>query len=218
LALGDDAGGRYHRGMTFVDRIARIRIELDGIDPAIWRRVEVPLTTSLKGLHEIIQAVMLFEDYHLFQFEVGDKRYGIPDPEWDHGPATLEAKNVKLGTLVEHGVGAFAYTYDFGDNWQHSITFEAITAADPALDYPRFVDGAQRAPPEDVGGIPGFEEFLDAMTKPRHPERKRLTTWYGRAFHPNDIELPTINARIGKLAKRRTLGKAGYAKSRGSLQ
>ncbi len=89
--------------MTSVDRIARIRIELDGIDPSIWRRIEVPLTTSLKGLHEIIQAVMLFENYHLFHFEVGDKRYGIPDPEWDHGPAALEAKNIKLGALVERG-------------------------------------------------------------------------------------------------------------------
>ena len=67
--------------MTFVDRIARIHIELEGINPAIWRRVEVPLTTSLRGLHEIIQAVMLFENYHLFQFDVGGKRYGIPDPE-----------------------------------------------------------------------------------------------------------------------------------------
>lgn len=93
--------------MTFVDRIARIRIELDGTDPSIWRRIEVPLTTSLKGLHELIQAVMLFENYHLFQFEVGDKRYGIPDPEWDLGPATIEAKNIKLGALVERGVGAF---------------------------------------------------------------------------------------------------------------
>lgn len=204
--------------MTFVDRIARIRIELDDIDPPIWRRIEVPLTTSLKGLHEIIQAVMLFENYHLFQFDIGDKRYGIPDPEWNYGPEILEAKNIKLGALVERGVDAFSYTYDFGDNWQHSIAIEATTPADPALDYPRFVDGARRAPPEDVGGFPGFEEFLDAMTKPRHPERKRLTAWYGRVFDPDDIDLPTISARIGKLAKRRTLGKAGQAKSRGSIQ
>ena len=42
--------------------VARIRIQLDDFDPAIWRRVEVPLTTSLEGLHEVIQAVMLFEN------------------------------------------------------------------------------------------------------------------------------------------------------------
>jgi hypothetical protein len=62
VALGADEGRRYDCGMTFVDRIARIRIELQDLDPVIWRRVDVSLTTSLRGLHEIIQAVMLFEN------------------------------------------------------------------------------------------------------------------------------------------------------------
>ena len=168
--------------MTQIDRIAGIRIELDDFDPAIWRRVEVPLTTSLEGLHEIIQAVMLFENYHLFQFDIDGNRYRVPDPEWDDVREILDARNIKLGALVDRGVGGFSYTYDFGDNWQHTVTLETITAADPALDYPRFIDGARRAPPEDVGGIPGFDEFLDAMAKPRHPERKRLMRWYGRPF------------------------------------
>jgi hypothetical protein len=217
VALGADAGRRYDCGMTFVDRIARIRIELQDLDPVVWRLVDVSLTTSLRGLHEIIQAVMLFENYHLFQFDVGDKRYGTPDPEWDYGSATtIDARNIKLGALIERGVEQFSYTYDFGDNWRHSIAIETIAAADPAIDYPWFIEGARRAPPEDVGGVPGFEDFLEAMTKPRHPERKRLITWYGRIFDPDDIDLPTINARIAKLARRRALGKAGYAKSKGS--
>jgi hypothetical protein len=202
-------------GMTVVDRIARIRIQLKDIAPAIWRRVEVSLTTSLKGLHDVIQAVMPFENYHLFLFEVGGKRYGISDPKWDRVRETLNAKNIKLGTLVERGVVAFSYTYDFGDDWRHSITIEGITAADPKLDYPRFIDGSRRAPPEDVGGIPGFEEFLDAMANPRHPEHKRLTEWYGGSFDPDDLNLPVITARISKLARRRALGKAGFVKSRG---
>jgi Plasmid pRiA4b ORF-3-like protein len=201
--------------MRVVDRIARIRIELNGIDPTIWRRVEVPLTTSLKGLHDVIQSVMPFENYHLFRFDIGDKRYGIPDREWDHVQETLDAKNIKIGVLVERGVSAFSYTYDFGDDWRHSISIENVIAADPTLDYPRFIDGSRRAPPEDVGGIPGFEEFLDAMTNPRHPEHQRLTKWYGGSFDPDDLDLPVIGDRIGKLARRRALGKAGYAKSRG---
>src|ERR1700757_2457433 len=79
--------------MNLVDRIARIRIELNGINPTTWRRVDVPLTTSLKGLHDVIQAVMPFENYHLFRFDVGDKRYGIANREWDHVHETLDAKN-----------------------------------------------------------------------------------------------------------------------------
>jgi hypothetical protein len=204
--------------MNHADRIARIRIQLDDIEPAIWRRAEVPLTASLKGLHEVIQAVMPFEDYHLFRFDVGDKRYGIPDPEWDDVRPTLDARNIRLGALIDRGVRSFAYTYDFGDDWRHTITVEGVFAADPALDYPRFVDGARRAPPEDVGGIPGFEEFLDAMAKPRHPERKQLIAWYGKLFDADDIESETIGVRIAKLARRRALSKAGYEKSRSSHQ
>src|SRR4029450_5828657 len=119
--------------MRVVDRITRIRIELNGIDPTIWRRVEVPLTTSLKGLHDVIQSVMPFENYHLFRFDIGDKRYGIPDREWDHVQETLDAKNIKIGVLVERGVSAFSYTYDFGDDWRHSISIENVIAADPTL-------------------------------------------------------------------------------------
>ena len=201
--------------MILVDRIARIRIELKGVDPAIWRRVEIPLTASLKGLHDVIQAVMPFEHYHLFRFEVGGKRYGISDPQWDHVRDTLDAKNIRVGTLVERGARAFSYTYDFGDDWRHSVTIEDVATANPKLEYPRFIDGSRRGPPEDVGGIPGFEEFLDAMADPRHPEHQRLTQWYGSSFDPDDLNLPVINDRIGKLAKRRAFGKAGYAKSRG---
>ncbi|HEY5797419.1 MAG TPA: plasmid pRiA4b ORF-3 family protein [Bosea sp. (in: a-proteobacteria)] len=91
--------------------------------------------------------------------------------------------------LTDRGLKRFAYTYDFGDNWEHTLTIEAIGDADPGLDYPRFLDGARRAPPEDVGGIPGFEEFVEAMAKPRHPERKRLIEWFGRVFEPEDIDL-----------------------------
>lgn len=203
--------------MPQTDRIARIRIDLDDITPAIWRRVEVPLTTSLLDLHEIIQAVMLFDNTHLFQFDVGTQRYAIPNPEWEDLRQTADAASTNLATLVDGGIRTFSYTYDFGDNWQHTINIETIAAADPGLDYPRFIDGERHAPPEDVGGIPGFAQFLAAMANPRHPERKRLLRWYGRAFNPDDIGLPDITDRIGKIARRRARGKAANTKPRGSL-
>lgn len=199
--------------MTSNERIARIHIRLDHIKPAIWRRVEVPLTTSLKGLHDVIQAVMLFQDYHLFEFNAGGKRYAVPDPEWDFGRETYAARNVRIGALIDRGITAFDYTYDFGDDWRHSITVETVTDADPALEYPRLVDGDRRAPPEDVGGLPGFEDFLTAMAKPRHAQHRQVVDWYGSRFEPDDIDVDTINERMAKLARRRTLGKASFAKS-----
>lgn len=208
---------RYNSGMPRTDRIARLRIELDGIDPPVWRTVEVPLTISLAGLHDVIQAVMLFDNCHLFQFDVGTKRYAIPDPEWEDVRETVDAQSTKLGALVDRGVGSFLYTYDFGDNWQHTVTIETTTDADPAPDYPRFIDGSRRAPPEDVGGIPGFERFLDAMANPRHPERRGLLQWYGRPFKPDDIDLPEINSRISRIADAPPRGKTTKPQRKGAL-
>lgn len=194
------------------DRIARLHIQLNDIEPVIWRRVEVPLTTTLKALHAVIQAIMLFEDYHLFQFEIGDRHYGYPDPEW--GDDMRDARNIRLGAILARGETRFTYTYDFGDDWRHTIAVEEVVAADPMADYPRFVDGARCAPPEDVGGLPGFEEFLMVMADPADPEHDNIMTWYGRRFEPDDISPAIINQRLGKLARRRAAGKAAFEKNR----
>lgn len=195
------------------DQIVRIRITLDDMQPAIWRRVELPTSNSLKTLHLVIQAVMLFENYHLFRFDVGEASYGIPlDDDW-MDPPTRDAANIRLGKLVERGVTTFIYTYDFGDDWRHSVEIEGVFPADSETDYPRFVDGERSAPPEDVGGLPRFEQFLDAVAKPRHQSRKSLLEWYGRPFDPTDISPDEIRTRMAKLAKRRTQGKTAHAKS-----
>ncbi|WP_336491557.1 plasmid pRiA4b ORF-3 family protein [Methylobacterium nigriterrae] len=199
--------------MSYVDRIARLRIVLDDTEPAVWRTVEVPLTISLKGLHEVIQAAMPFEDCHLFAFRVGELRYAVPDTNWS-GRETRSATSAKLGAVLEGGVRQFAYTYDFGDGWQHTITVEEVRPADPAVEYPRLLEGERRAPPEDVGGTFGFDEFLEILSKPRHRERKSLLEWCGGTFEPEMLDRATIEARMEKLARRRTLGKAGFAKSR----
>ncbi len=217
MELDSAKHARQHGGMT--DQIARIRITLEDMKPAIWRRVELPVTNSLKTLHLAIQACMLFENYHLFRFDVGDAAYGI---RFDDDDAfmirTRDAAHMRINKLVERGITSFTYTYDFGDDWRHRIEIEEIIPANPGIDYPRFVDGERRAPPEDVGGTPGFEEFLNAMAKPRHPERASMVQWYGGVFDPTDISPDEINARMAKLAKRRAQGRAAYtdAKSRDS--
>lgn len=201
--------------MSHVDRIARLKIELDDWRPVIWRRVEVPLTASLKALHDVIQAAMPFDGYHLFEFRADGRRFAIPDPEWDSlRDRTFSARTTKLGALVDRGVTQLSYTYDFGDDWRHTVTVETVFSADPGADYPGYIDGARRGPPEDVGGIPGFELFLDAMADPDHEQHDELMRWHGRPFDPEHLDEADIQARIAKLARRRAIGKAALAKSR----
>lgn len=195
------------------ETIARLRISLLDTDPEIWRLVDVPLGVSLKMLHDVIQAAMGWQDYHLREFEAGDRRYGLPDPEWSNDELAA-AKNIKLAALIERGIRQLLYIYDMGDNWEHVITVEDIRAGDPNTKHPRFIDGARRCPPEDVGGIPGFENFLDAMSDPNHKEHDELRQWYGAKYDPDDINERITKRRITEIASRRAAGKAAYAKRR----
>ena len=187
------------------DKVVRLKITLDDSKSVIVRRIEVPLSASLYTLHEDIQAVMLFGNRHLFQFDVGPRghetHYGMPDP--DGFIEVIDAKHATLDQLVDAGLKKFTYTYDFGDNWRHTIMVETVVPIDPTFTYPRFIDGARRAPPEDIGGEPGFEHFLAAMANPKHPEHADLKRWYGSVFDPNNIDEKLINVRIAKLQKRK---------------
>ncbi len=198
--------------MPQTDRIARIRIELLDVTPKIWRTIEISSTASLRGLHDAIQAVVPFENRHLFMFEIGDRRYGIPDREW--GADIRDAKNIRIGALIDRGVSEIAYTYDFGDDWWFHITIEEVLPLVEGMSYPRLVGGARRGPPEDAGGIPGFEEFLSAMGDPTHARHAEVSRWYGRPFDPEEIDHAEIAVRLAKLVRRREIGKASQAKNR----
>jgi hypothetical protein len=197
------------------ETIARLHIALADTSPLVWRRVEVPVDASLKMLHDVIQGAMGWLDYHLWEFEAQDKRYGLPDPDWDDD-GLFAAKNIKLKTLLDRGVRHILYTYDMGDSWEHIVTVEAIENAQPGTKYPRYIEGERRAPPEDCGGTPGFEAFLEAVVNPRHPEHKSITAWhrdcYGKAFDPDTIDELDAKLSIGNIAKRRAAGKASQAR------
>jgi len=195
--------------------IARLHVALADTDPLIWRRVEVPVDASLKMLHDVIQGAMGWLDYHLWEFEAEDRRYGVLDPEWKDD-RLFAAKNTKLKTLLDRSVRRFLYTYDMGDSWEHIVTVEAIEDGQAGTKYPRYVDGERRAPPEDCGGTPGFEGFLEAIADPKHPEYNDATEWhhgcYGHAFDPDTIDELDAKLAIGAIAKRRAAGKASQAK------
>lgn len=191
----------------------------------------MPLTASLKMLHDIIQAAMGWEDYHLWELEAGDRRYGLPpqpfqrrsasrepwaappSPEWPDNNLAA-ARNVKLGTLIERGVRELTYTYDMGDNWEHRVIVEAVRPGDVDTKYPRFIDGARRCPPEDIGAMPGYDNFLDAMADPNHEEHANVLEWYGGPYDPDDIDELITKRRVTAIAIRRAAGKAAYAKRR----
>lgn len=191
--------------------VARLLIELEDITPRIWRRVDVPTGITLSTLHEVIQAVMRWENAHLYEFRAGERVYGEPFPDMESPSRRVyKAKGVRLNQLIDRGVDRFLYVYDFGDDWRHRVTVEDVRDGDPDTDYPIFVDGARRAPPEDVGGLPGFVAFLDTIGDRRHPQHAELREWAGGAFDPQDIEPRAIELDLDMLAEFRRRVRAGH--------
>ena len=181
--------------------IAILRIELEDIEPLIWRRVAVPTSMNLKAVHGVIQAVMGWLDCHLWEFEADERKYSllIPnDPEWNGRIA--DAATTKLSSLVADGVTDIGYVYDMGDNWQHRIIVEKLMPAEPDARYPQFLGGERRCPPEDCGGFPGYYEFLDNIASKQIKKRKAALDWYGGPYDPDDIDEKQIVAALKRMA------------------
>jgi hypothetical protein len=118
-------------------RLYLVHVRLAEIEPPIWRRVAVPGRRTLHDLHQILQAVMGWEDYHLYQFEISETRYEDPDPE-DRDPAIPDPRAFTLDELALGQGSRFRYTYDFE-------TFSSPSASAVAAPVLRRTVGASAA-------------------------------------------------------------------------
>jgi hypothetical protein len=192
--------------------VATARIELKHTDPLIWREVEMPTSITLKVLHDIIQATMGWLDYHLWEFVIDGRAYGLPmNEDWGTGPRK-EAAKVRLREVLKPGETRIDYIYDFGDGWEHEIRVNDIRKGAPEIGYPRYVAGERNGPPEDCGGVPGFYNLLDARADPAHPAHASAVAWLDD-YDPDLIEELPIKYALGRLAARRNAAKARLAKA-----
>lgn len=181
-------------------KIFELEIVLAEVAPRVRRRVQVPGEIDLAVLHEVVQSVMGWTNSHLHEFEIAGRRYGIPDPDWPGQRVTDEARGM-LFRLVKQG-DRFGYLYDFGDNWAHEIAVEKITSAEPGVRYPRCLTGQGACPPEDVGGLWGYEEFQVALADPAHPGHDERREWVGGEFDPHGFDPAEADRALEWLAWR----------------
>jgi Plasmid pRiA4b ORF-3-like protein len=167
--------------VTMARVIYQLKVTLEGVSPPVWRRLLVPGGYTLDRLHRVIQCGMGWRDCHLHSFEAGGVQYGGPDPDSDL--AVNDEMDFRLDQVAVKG-DRMRYTYDFGDWWEHEIEVEDVTPADLEQRYPSCPAGAGACPPEDVGGLDGYAEFLDAISDPDHPEHAEMREWLGRPFDP----------------------------------
>ncbi len=177
--------------------IYQIKVTLENSKPSIWRRILVRSDVTLARLHRILQVVMGWGDYHLHQFIVGQTYFGEPHP--DYGSEMYDEKRVKLNQIVPGEGFKFRYEYDFGDSWLHQLLVEKIAPPEPGQHYPACVKGRRASPPEDVGGVWGYDSFLEAIRDPDHPEHEDYLEWVGGEFDPEVFDLDEVNAALRAL-------------------
>jgi hypothetical protein len=174
------------------DTIYQIKVTLRDSKPPIWRLIQVRGDTRLDQMHAILQEVMGWDSYHLHQFIIFGDYYGEPHDDFDNIDMKDHRKYKLSDFLTEAGV-KFVYEYDFGDSWEHILLLEKILSAEKDTQYPVCLKGKRACPPEDVGGIWGYENFLEAIADPEHEEHEDYLEWIGDDFDPEEFDLEEIN-------------------------
>ena len=183
--------------------IARLKITLDGVKPQVLRRVDVPLTIRLDRLHLVLQVALGWTNTHLWEIRAGGSGWGEPDQDETLGDGPRDARKIRLIDVLEDvGTKTLGYLYDFGDGWEHTVKIERLLDPMPGLDYPMLVEAKGRCPPEDVGGPPGYAEFLEAIADRKHPRHDELMEWRGEHFDPHVLRVERIAEQIRALAKK----------------
>lgn len=176
-----------------MSNIIQLKITLRDLHPPIWRRIQVRDNISFHKLHEIIQVVMGWANYHLYDFHVNEQRFSLPDGDWDEN--VIPSKKIKLNILKEKQ--KFDYTYDFGDCWEHQILVEKIIPDEMGLPHPICIKGKLSCPPEDCGGIGGYYNLLNIKEDKNHPNyNDYIVNWLGEDFNPNNFNVDDINKEL----------------------
>jgi hypothetical protein len=173
------------------ESVYQFKITLIDTRPPIWRRIQVEDCT-VDTLHEHIQKAMGWTNSHLHDFKIGDQLYGNPMlmeenfEEMGYGDSTA----MMLSDIVTMGGKRFRllYQYDFGDSWKHEVLFEGCLKAEAGRQYPLCLQGERACPPEDVGGVPGYANFLEAIGNPKHDQHDEMLEWAGERFDPEAFD------------------------------
>ncbi len=183
--------------------IYQLKVLLLGSEPPVWRQIQVPGDAKLDWLHAVLQVAIGWTNSHLHQFRAGDDCYSDTRhhfSEFEGEPEILEARKFTLRQIAPREQAAFGYDYDFGDSWEHEITVEKIlppgtTASTTAI----CLDGARACPPEDCGGIWGYDNLLKILKNRKHPEHTSMKEWLGRAFDAEAFDVAKTNLWLRKL-------------------
>ena len=175
----------------------QMKASLIDIEPSIWRRFKVTSDHTLHRLHLILQSIMGWDNYHLYDFRIDGIPYG--EQFEDYEPGMRQSHGCKLSSVIHSQGQKLIYSYDFGDDWQHEIVVENISPADSDGLYPVCIAGERASPVEDCGGVSGYYELLEILSDPDHHEYEAMKEWAcrdGEDYAPEECNLKSVNREL----------------------
>ncbi|MDQ0215528.1 hypothetical protein J2S13_001946 [Oikeobacillus pervagus] len=180
--------------------IYQFKISLRHIEPMIWRIFQVSNQISFKTLHEVIQTVMGWDDAHLYEFKYGPIVIGVPLDDFVGTEVHKDASKMKISSLSLKLGDVLQYQYDFGDHWQHLLELEGIFPRNPQSVLPICLGGERACPPEDIGGVPGYQYLLHLLQPSSASDQyTELISSIGEMYDPEFFHLDQVNWNLKKL-------------------
>jgi hypothetical protein len=172
--------------------VYQLRVTVDGIDPPIWRRVEVE-DYDLDVIHHVIQYLFEWDHEHPHAF------YRLAEGRRQGGEAWDAEQAVRLSDVVQEGHRKFLYQYKLGDSWYHTVEIEAAVPADPAARYPRCIEGRRAGPMEECGGPAGWQRLIEAAENADAGCDVRWQSVDPQKLDPEAFDLSEVNQRLEQL-------------------
>jgi hypothetical protein len=204
----------------------RVRVDIDRMSPPIWRRLELASDLPLDVVHDVLQAAFGWTDSHLHQFSVGDsardrrtERFLTPF-DLIEGEVGVAEEDVRLDQVLRKAGDRLFYTYDFGDDWEHTLRLEAVVPRDDGAPRAQCTGGRRAGPPEDVGGVWGYYDVLAALDGDIGDDLDLLdrVELPGHGYDPAAFDRDAVNGML-RLVTRGTRGDHSIVRSlQGSRQ
>lgn len=178
-------------------KIFQFKIKLCGITPMIWRRVHALSDSTFGDLHYVIQGAMGWDCSHLHEFAMCNPRTGSLDriasseEVAEVGGDLINQDSVTIDSYFSSANKKANYTYDFGDDWEHEIVLEKILDVVDGVDYPICIAGKRACPPEDCGGVWGYQNLIEILADPNNEEYEERLEWYGE-FDSEEFDLKEV--------------------------
>ena len=197
-------------------RAYMIKVELKDSEPLIYRRVIVPSDINFEKLHKIIQISMGWNNSYLYDFNIKEEnlritcdKEAISEYEF-YSKLKLNEKNdphgfiknmLKIKPKLSSEVSIYyyldkfnkvEYIYDFGDYWKHDIIVEEIIE-DYIYEYPKCIESEGNCPPEDIGGVEEYMEFLEVINDKNHPDYENVALWASKQNYKEVFDIESVN-------------------------